>query len=141
MRSTSLQAAEHLNRLMALVRGGEGPPGVVDLGARTRGALPLLERVLPRAVRLETELASMPLLVVLDPTHLEQVLVNLVVNARDAMPQGGSIRLRTRREGGQAVLEVADAGTGMPPRSRPGSSTCSSPPRRPERGPAWAWPP
>jgi signal transduction histidine kinase len=49
-----------------------------------------------------------------DQSQLEQVVMNLVVNARDAMPAGGLIALRTRDEAGSVVLEVADTGSGIP---------------------------
>ena len=50
-----------------------------------------------------------------DPAQIEQVVINLVSNARDAMPQGGRITLATRDEGGRVVLSVADTGMGMDP--------------------------
>ncbi len=50
--------------------------------------------------------------------ELREVLINLVLNAADAMPQGGSIRLETRRQGDRAVLSVSDTGTGIPPELR-----------------------
>ena len=49
------------------------------------------------------------------PELLHRALSNLVLNAMDAMAQGGTLTLRTRREGEWAVLEVADTGTGLTP--------------------------
>jgi signal transduction histidine kinase len=50
--------------------------------------------------------------------ELREVLMNLVLNSVDAMPQGGIIRLTTRREGEWAVLVVSDTGVGIPPELR-----------------------
>ncbi|WP_088346802.1 MULTISPECIES: HAMP domain-containing sensor histidine kinase [Rhodomicrobium] len=50
-----------------------------------------------------------------DPFHLQQILMNLVANAIDAMPEGGRITLRVRRAGGQGIIEVSDTGEGIAP--------------------------
>ena len=50
-----------------------------------------------------------------DPFHLQQILMNLIANAIDAMPQGGRITLRVRRAGAQGIIEVSDTGEGIPP--------------------------
>ena len=53
-----------------------------------------------------------------DAAELREMLTNLIFNAVDAMPQGGEITLRTRAEGGEAVLEVSDTGVGMDEETR-----------------------
>lgn len=75
------------------------------LGAQ--GVLKLLE------VSVETE-PGLPSLHA-DPHQLEQLLINLIMNARDAMPQGGELRLKGRRVSADVLIEVADTGHGMPP--------------------------
>jgi signal transduction histidine kinase len=50
-----------------------------------------------------------------DPDLLHRALSNLVLNAMDAMPNGGALTLRTRREDGKVVIEVADTGSGLTP--------------------------
>lgn len=49
-----------------------------------------------------------------DPHQLEQLLINLMMNARDAMPEGGKLRLKGKRSGAEVVIEVIDSGHGMP---------------------------
>jgi signal transduction histidine kinase len=56
--------------------------------------------------------------VMVDPVQLDQVLLNLVLNARDAMPDGGPLTIETHAENGQVVLTVSDAGTGMDAETR-----------------------
>jgi signal transduction histidine kinase len=66
-----------------------------------------------RTVQIQLELGEAPP-VVGNETELREVLTNLIFNAVDAMPQGGTITLRTRADGDSVLLEVADTGTGMP---------------------------
>ena len=105
-------------QLMALGRQTEQPaPSAFDLGKEVETFLPLLERMVPATVKVLMESEPGPLPVRADPRQIEQILVNLVANARDAMPQGGRIRIRAAflpAESGPWVrLEVADDGQGM----------------------------
>lgn len=79
---------------------------VVEL-LSTQGVLKHLE------VSVETE-PGLPSLFA-DPYQLEQLLINLIMNARDAMPQGGKLWLKGTRSGADVVIEVIDSGHGMPP--------------------------
>ena len=111
------QSSALTRRLMDFARRKGEPPGPVELTALVRDLEAVLQMLLPRKVALAMELADAPLPVVGSRDRLEQVLVNLVANARDAMPDGGRVTIRLRRdsEGRMALLEVADAGHGMPP--------------------------
>jgi two-component system sensor histidine kinase AtoS len=51
-----------------------------------------------------------------DPVHLQQILMNLIANAIDAMPEGGRITIRVRRSGSQGIIEVSDTGQGIEPK-------------------------
>jgi signal transduction histidine kinase len=67
------------------------------------------------AIECRLELAEGMPPIAADPELLHRALSNLVLNAMDAMPHGGTLTLRTRREGEWAVLEVADSGSGLTP--------------------------
>ena len=120
------QAARGLTgRLLAFARRQALAPETLDLNARLLGLSELLRQTLGSAVRVETELAADLWPVHCDPGGLEVALLNLAANARDAMPSGGALRLRTRNAalgaageraaGDYVVLEVEDTGEGMPP--------------------------
>jgi two-component system cell cycle sensor histidine kinase/response regulator CckA len=94
---------------------------VLDLNEVVSALRPLLGRLVGEQVGLETALADAPVMVRADRSHLEQVIMNLAVNARDAMPHGGTLTVRTEpvertKPGGSgrfARLTVTDTGTGM----------------------------
>ena len=86
----------------------------VDLNTVVREGVSLLAQTTFQHVQLVTELEASPCCVKGDPASLSHALMNLCVNAVDAMPEAGTLLLRTRREGAKAVLEVADTGLGMP---------------------------
>ncbi len=73
----------------------------------------LLARALPRDQHLTCDTPDEPIRVWADPTLVEQLLINLVLNARDAMPQGGQIRVSLKAPQDSPILEVADEGTGI----------------------------
>ena len=88
----------------------------VDLNAVIGSTATLLDRVLGGLIRIEPDLDPNLPLILGEPVQLEQILMNLAINARDAMPQGGRLTLRTRRsEPGWVSLVVRDTGTGIDP--------------------------
>jgi PAS domain S-box-containing protein len=78
----------------------------------------MLRQLLGEDVRLVIDLAPSGAHVLADAGLLEQILINLLINARDAMPKGGEIAVTTRAANGQVSLEVRDTGSGMPPEVR-----------------------
>jgi signal transduction histidine kinase/ligand-binding sensor domain-containing protein/CheY-like chemotaxis protein len=88
---------------------------VLDLNVSLAEMEGLLRRLPPGDIQLLMDLAPEPLPVLVDPGDLEQVLVNLVLNASESMPRGGRILLRTAAEDNQrASLIVSDTGEGIP---------------------------
>jgi two-component system, cell cycle sensor histidine kinase and response regulator CckA len=90
-------------------------PKVLDVNATVREAESMLRRLIGEDVLLVVELDEDAWPVTIDPGHLSQVLMNLSVNARDAMPRGGTLVIRTVNTDEHVCLCVSDTGTGMPP--------------------------
>lgn len=86
-----------------------------EIDATLRLSDPLLRQALGPGVDLEVDLDAQGAWANTDATQLELAALNLIVNARDALPSGGVVRLSTRLEGDRIVLEVADRGAGMTP--------------------------
>jgi two-component system cell cycle sensor histidine kinase/response regulator CckA len=112
------RSASLTRQLLAFSRKQVVQARVLDLNAVVADTEKMLRRVIGEDVRLETALDAGLGCVRADPGQVEQVLLNLAVNARDAMPHGGRLAIRTRNagpgaEGRHAVLEVADTGCGM----------------------------
>ncbi|MGH7376625.1 MAG: two-component system sensor histidine kinase NtrB, partial [Candidatus Methylomirabilales bacterium] len=87
----------------------------VDVNTVVEEALVLVEKQLAREqVTLERDVAPGLPAVLGSANHLEQVILNLLTNAREAMPEGGRLRVATRRNGGSIEVEVTDTGKGIP---------------------------
>jgi len=117
------RAAALTGALLAFARRQVLQPRVLEVGPLVSGLEPLLRRVLGEDVSLEVDLAPDLWPVRADAHQLEQVIVNLAVNAREAMPGGGTLRIATcnrrGREGRPEVeLRVIDTGVGMEPEVR-----------------------
>lgn len=104
-----------VRRLMQMSRGGDTPAVSVDLTRATRNFAITAARLLPANVHLELDLSTTPVVVLLRPGDVDQLLLNLVVNARDALPSGGHITVRIHALGAVAELEVVDDGAGIAP--------------------------
>jgi len=90
----------------------------VDLGDLASAAAVLLRRLIPENIHLAVETTPSRLWVEADPGQLQQVLMNLAVNAKDAMMEGGTLTIRTSGGSGEAVLEVIDTGHGLDDETR-----------------------
>ena len=127
------RAAGLTQQLLAFSRKQTLQPRVLDLNQVVGGMRPMLARIMGEDVELRIELYPEAAAVDADPHQLEQVLMNLAVNARDAMPNGGTLTMATSvvefgvaaarapagaRPGSYAVLEVSDSGKGMDEETR-----------------------
>ena len=116
------QATRLTRQVLSQSRDRDDTVEIVDLSAAVDGFAAIIGQHIGRGVQLATELTSERLPVRLDAGLLELVLLNLVRNATDAMPDGGKVVLRTKGPrldglGDQLATEVSisDNGTGMPP--------------------------
>jgi signal transduction histidine kinase/CheY-like chemotaxis protein len=117
------RAAALTRKLLAFGRRQLAPRSALDVNARIAESLSLLQRLLPSSIELALELNAQPRCVWLAAIELDQIIVNLCVNARDAMPGGGKLAIRTRRVERPApgrpesadflCIEVEDTGSGM----------------------------
>jgi PAS domain S-box-containing protein len=124
------RGAELVRRLLAFARMQHLEPEPVDLNIRLPNILGLLERSLGENVTVQIKPAKRLWRAIVDPTQVDDALVNLAINARDAMPDGGTLTIETRNvsldedysahhvevtAGDYVMLAVSDTGTGMPP--------------------------
>lgn len=100
-------------RLLAFCRRQVVDPRPVDLTQVVRATVELAQPLVGDGVQIQLVLPSSPLVVLGDEVQLEQVLLNLVVNARDAMDGRGRITIAASLEAGEILLTVTDTGPGM----------------------------
>lgn len=111
----TFRAAKIVNSLLNLARPSEGEATLVDLNVIVNDVWSLLEHQFRNSrIQVRKELTPSGLFVKGVEYKLQQVLLNLLLNARDAMPRGGWLTLVTRLDARGAVVEVADTGTGIP---------------------------
>lgn len=115
---TATQASQLLAQILALGKNPNRPTQPLNLNQVIDDTLALLKNVIPASIRVQTHFAKGDPIVIGDDLQLKQVVLNLCLNARDAMAAGGSLRIDTQieRRGGRdwAILSVEDSGHGIP---------------------------
>jgi PAS domain S-box-containing protein len=107
------RATELTRQLLAFSRQQVLQPRLVDLAEIVDGLEKMLRRLLGEDIELSIMRDPEPCTIHVDPGQIEQVVMNLAVNARDAMPEGGELTIRSGRIGSQVTLSVRDNGCGM----------------------------
>ena len=112
----ALRGRDLVKRLTNFVRKDLETPHLIDLNAVVGSEAEILRQTLRQKVALEVDLESAPGWIIGEISTLGSALMNLCVNAVDAMPEGGTLRLKTRRQGDLHIdLIVQDSGQGMSP--------------------------
>ncbi|MDQ3346964.1 MAG: ATP-binding protein [Acidobacteriota bacterium] len=111
----TFRAAKIVNALLNLARPAQVDSGAVDVNAVINDVLSLLEHQLRTgSIQVRKELNAGPLVVQGIEYKLQQVFLNLFLNARDAMPKGGWLTIATRADSAGAIVEISDTGSGIP---------------------------
>jgi two-component system, cell cycle sensor histidine kinase and response regulator CckA len=125
VRMAGEQGAALVQQLLAVGRRQVIEPRVLCLNQVISGTANLLSRLIRENIKLDLNLAENLGNVKIDPAQVQQILINLVLNARDAMPDGGAIRIETRNSdaalempSGCVCLRVVDTGCGMDAHTR-----------------------
>src|SRR5450631_2373906 len=156
IRKAGLQATGLVRQLLAVARPTNSEPRLFSLNEIADGMRNLLVRLIGENIELKFQLDPNLGLIKMDPTQCQQILLNLVLNARDAMPGGGQITVETSNCKVQVLTEmkpaissaaslpcaffvVADNGSGMDDATRTHLFEAFLPPR-PARAQAWDWP-
>jgi PAS domain S-box-containing protein len=131
--SGASRGAELIDQLLTFARGGDGQHQLINLQAFFPDLVAIVERAIPKTMRLEVQLEADLPDVFGDETEISQVLMNLAVNARDAMGDSGTLVIRVSRialmkeksyttttlqPGDYIAIAVSDTGTGIPPNIR-----------------------
>ena len=110
----TFRAAKIVNGLLNLARPAQVDSGPVDLHAVINDVLALLDHQFRTgSIQVRKELCASPVIVQGIEYKLQQVFLNLFLNARDAMPKGGWLTIVTKAEGASAGVDIADTGSGI----------------------------
>jgi PAS domain S-box-containing protein len=133
LQTSARRGADLVRQVLSFARGVEGKHLLMDPSLLIHDLSKVMHDTFPKSIRVQLELPKNIWAVNADPTQLHQVLLNLCVNARDAMPSGGVLTIRAgnivlddvyagmnpdARAGAYVVIEVQDTGTGIAPDDR-----------------------
>lgn len=125
---SATRASELTQKLLAFARGGKYKVEVINLNEIVDEVVALLSRTIDKTIAIHKELDPALSLVEADPSQITQTLLNICVNARDAMPNGGTLTIRTfntyleersfptgdrSKAGNYVAISISDTGTGM----------------------------
>jgi PAS domain S-box-containing protein len=130
MKDSARRGRDTVKQLLTFARGADSQKGVVQPRHLIKEIARLIQQTFPKNIQVYSDFTGQPATVLADPSQLHQVLMNLCVNSRDAMPEGGVLFLGLKnitldastakmhpkaRPIAYVVFEVSDSGTGIPP--------------------------
>ncbi len=130
IRENGERGAELVKQVLTFARGMAGEQISIQLKHIIKDSVKILSQTLPKSIVLKYEIEPELALITADPTQIHQVLANLAINARDAMPSGGELTITAKnihlnehyaqinidaKKGDYVILTVADTGTGIAP--------------------------
>ncbi len=130
IKDSAQRGAAVVKQLLTFARGADGKKVTLQVGTFASEMVRIARETFPKSIVIKSSTAEGLWPIQADPTHLHQVLLNLFVNARDAMPEGGVLSLNVQnmrfseadpavphnaKAGPYLLLEVSDSGTGIPP--------------------------
>ena len=130
LQSNAERGADMVRQVLSFARGMEGERVAVQSKHVVKEIVKILKDTLPKSISIKFQLPEELWIISADATQIHQVLMNLCVNARDAMPQGGELLIRAEnatldenyarmhleaKPGRYVLITVSDTGTGMPP--------------------------
>lgn len=130
LEDSTRRGSELIKQVLSFARGLDGEHGVLQIRHLIKEIKQIVEEIFPRSIEIHTDISKELWAVCGDATHLHQVLMNLCVNARDAMPKGGSLTISAEnlvvtendaqlqldvQPGSYVVITISDTGVGIPP--------------------------
>ena len=112
------RASDLVRQLLVFSKPSHAHPKPVNLNEQIRQMFKLFCRTIPKNIDIELNLSEQEVIAHIDPAQFEQILLNLVLNARDAMPNGGRLQINS------SVIEWNDFNTSPVPNAKPGAYAC-----------------
>jgi PAS domain S-box-containing protein len=111
--TASRRANQLTKQLLSLARRDPRLVHTINLNESIRATCGLFEQTIGKRISVQLEFESDPVYIRADDSQIEQILLNLAINARDAMPNGGTLGFHSSSDGNQVTLRIIDTGTGI----------------------------
>lgn len=111
--NSAQRSAQLTGQLLAFARKGKYQSTPIDIRLLTNEIISILSRTIDKKISVQQKSEAVDYYITGDPTQIQNALLNICLNARDAMPNGGTLTISTRNENGSLVISISDTGIGM----------------------------